>query len=70
MSRLVLIYSGDFRSYPMGGVLEYAKNFARYAPVEVYVVGLTLDREQPVGQWSVVRLGDVERPFLPYSLCG
>jgi glycosyltransferase involved in cell wall biosynthesis len=65
MSRLVLIYSGDFRSYPMGGVLEYAKNFARYAPVEVYVVGLTLDREQPVGQWSVVRLGDVERPFLP-----
>jgi glycosyltransferase involved in cell wall biosynthesis len=65
MSRLVLIYSGDFRSYPMGGVLEYAKNFAHYAPVEVYVVGLTLDREQPVGQWSVVRLGDVERPFLP-----
>jgi glycosyltransferase involved in cell wall biosynthesis len=65
MSRLVLIYSGDFRGYPMGGVLEYAKNFARYAPVEVYVVGLSLDPNQPIGRWDTLRLGTVERPFLP-----
>ncbi len=65
MSRLVLIYSGDFRGYPMGGVLEYAKNFARYAPVEVYVVGLTTDPSQPIGRWGTLQLGTVERPFLP-----
>ncbi|MEN3002526.1 MAG: glycosyltransferase family 4 protein [Armatimonadota bacterium] len=65
MSRLVLIYSGDFQGYPMGGVLEYAKNFARYAPVEVYLVGLTLDPYQRVGQWGKLRMGTVERPFLP-----
>jgi len=65
MSRLVLIYSGDFRGYPMGGVLEYAKNFARYAPVEVYVVGLTLNPEQSIGRWDTVRMGSVARPFLP-----
>ncbi|GBC92199.1 Mannosylfructose-phosphate synthase [bacterium HR15] len=61
----MLIYSGDFRSYPMGGVLEYAKNFARYAPVEVYVVGLTLDPSQPVGHWNTLCMGTVARPFLP-----
>ncbi len=65
MSRLVLIYSGDFRGYPMGGVLEYAKNFARYAPVEVFIVGLTLDASQPIGEWSRILLGAIERPFLP-----
>jgi len=65
LSRLVLIYSGDFRGYPMGGVLEYAKNFARYAPVEVYVVGLSLNPDQPIGRWDTLRLGSVERPFLP-----
>ncbi|CUU38330.1 Glycosyltransferase involved in cell wall bisynthesis [Armatimonadetes bacterium DC] len=65
MARLTLVYSGDFQGYPMGGVLEYVKNFARYAPVELRIVGLTLNPATPLGEWTTVRLKDVERPFLP-----
>lgn len=65
MATLTLVYSGDFQSYPMGGVLEYVKNFARYAPVEVRLVGLTLNRDLRLGQWTTLCLKDVERPFLP-----
>lgn len=67
MKKLLLIYGGDFETYPMGGVLEYVKNFARYMPeeVEISLVGLTLDPQVPLGQWRTVRLGDVERAFLP-----
>ncbi len=65
MRRLTLVYSGDFEGYPMGGVLEYAKNFARYAPVDLRIVGLTLNPALPIGQWTTIRLKEVERPFLP-----
>ncbi len=65
IQRLTLVYSGDFEGYPMGGVLEYAKNFARYAPVELRIVGLTLNPRVPIGQWRTLRLKEVERPFLP-----
>lgn len=65
MASLTLVYSGDFQSYPMGGVLEYVKNFARYAPIDVRLVGLTLNPTTPVGQWTTLCLKDVERPFLP-----
>jgi glycosyltransferase involved in cell wall biosynthesis len=74
MKKLLLIYGGDFETYPMGGVLEYVKNFARYfSPVdgghpegmEISLVGLTLDPQVPLGKWRTVRLGDVERAFLP-----
>lgn len=65
LRRLTLVYSGDFEGYPMGGVLEYAKNFARYAPVDLRIVGLTLDPQVPIGQWRTLRLKEVERPFLP-----
>ncbi len=65
MRRLTLVYSGDFEGYPMGGVLEYAKNFARYAPVDLRIVGLTLNPALPIGQWTSIRLKEVERPFLP-----
>lgn len=67
MKKLLLIYGGDFETYPMGGVLEYVKNFARYIPddVEISLTGLTLNPEVPLGEWRTVRLGDVERAFLP-----
>ncbi len=47
MRKLILAYAGDFAEYPMGGVLEYTKNFARYAPVELYCVGITTDPDCP-----------------------
>lgn len=67
MKELILIYAGDFETYPMGGVLEYVKNFARYLPeeIEISLVGITLNPQQAVGQWTTVRLGDKERAFLP-----
>ncbi|MDW8106785.1 MAG: glycosyltransferase family 4 protein [Armatimonadota bacterium] len=65
MRRLILVYAGDFAEYPMGGVLEYTKNFARYAPVELYCVGITTNPTQPLRQWTTVNIKSVERPFLP-----
>ncbi|BCW94978.1 MAG: glycosyltransferase family 4 protein [Fimbriimonadales bacterium] len=65
MRKLIVAYAGDFAEYPMGGVLEYTKNFARYAPVELYCVGITTNPDLPLRQWTTVRLKDVERPFLP-----
>lgn len=65
MRKLVLAYAGDFAEYPMGGVLEYTKNFSRYAPVELYCVGVTTDPTMPLRRWTTVKLKDVERPFLP-----
>ncbi len=65
MRKVLLVYAGDFESYPMGGVLEYTKNFARYAPGALACVGITVDPNVPVGQWTTVRIGNVERPFLP-----
>jgi len=65
MCKLILVYAGDFAEYPMGGVLEYTKNFARYAPVELYCVGITTDPHLPLRQWSTVKIKHVERPFLP-----
>lgn len=65
MRKLVLAYAGDFAEYPMGGVLEYTKNFSRYAPVELYCVGITTDPDLPLRQWTTVRIKEVERPFLP-----
>jgi hypothetical protein len=65
MRKLILAYAGDFAKYPMGGVLEYTKNFARYAPVELYCVGITTNPDLPLRQWTTVRLKNSERPFLP-----
>ncbi|MCS7209739.1 MAG: glycosyltransferase [Fimbriimonadales bacterium] len=65
MRKLILAYAGDFAEYPMGGVLEYTKNFARYAPVELYCVGITTDPRLPLRQWTTVKIKEVERPFLP-----
>ncbi|MCX7993043.1 MAG: glycosyltransferase [Fimbriimonadales bacterium] len=65
MRKLILAYAGDFAEYPMGGVLEYTKNFSRYAPVELYCVGITTDPELPLRQWTTVKIKEVERPFLP-----
>jgi hypothetical protein len=65
MRKLIVAYAGDFAEYPMGGVLEYTKNFARYAPVELYCVGITTDPNLPLRQWTTVRLKNSERPFLP-----
>ncbi|MCS7300258.1 MAG: glycosyltransferase family 4 protein, partial [Fimbriimonadales bacterium] len=65
MRKLIVAYAGDFAEYPMGGVLEYTKNFSRYAPVELYCVGITTDPALPLRQWTTVKLKDVERPFLP-----
>ena len=65
MRKLILAYAGDFADYPMGGVLEYTKNFARYAPVELYCVGITTDPDLSLRQWTTVRLKNSARPFLP-----
>lgn len=65
MRKLIVAYAGDFAEYPMGGVLEYTKNFARYAPVEVYCVGITTNPDLPLRQWTTVQLKNSVRPFLP-----
>ncbi|GIV08819.1 MAG: hypothetical protein KatS3mg019_0910 [Fimbriimonadales bacterium] len=65
MRKLILAYAGDFAEYPMGGVLEYTKNFSRYAPVELYCVGVTTNPSLPLRQWTTVKLKALERPFLP-----
>lgn len=65
MRKLIVAYAGDFADYPMGGVLEYTKNFSRYAPVELYCVGITTDPTMPLRRWTTVKIKDIERPFLP-----
>lgn len=65
MRKLIVAYAGDFADYPMGGVLEYTKNFSRYAPVELYCVGITTDPAIPLRQWTTVKIREIERPFLP-----
>lgn len=65
MRKLIVAYAGDFAEYPMGGVLEYTKNFSRYAPVELYCVGITTNPDLPLRQWTTVKIKNIERPFLP-----
>lgn len=67
MTKLVLIYGSDFQAYPMGGIVEYVKNFACYSPpdIELYLVGLTLTPSVPRGQWRRLPIQETDYPFLP-----
>ena len=65
MSKLLIIENCNFKDYPTGGTLSFAKQLINALPTEkIALVGITTE-DIKIGEWSVIVLSDVQFDFFP-----
>lgn len=59
MKRFLNIESCNFVDYPTGGQTTFAKQVMQAYGNEVALVGITTDKNIPIGEWTKVKIGEI-----------
>lgn len=65
--RILIIDFCNFEDYPIGGYLTFAKNMIFSFGNDIAMVGITTDKDDPVGKWFKKSIGGVSFDFLAFA---
>jgi len=67
IKRILIIDFCNFEDYPIGGYLTFAKNMIFAFGNDIALVGITTDKEDPVGKWFKKSIGGVSFDFFAFA---
>jgi len=65
--RILIIDFCNFEDYPIGGYLTFAKNMILSFGNDIALVGITTDKNDPIGKWFKKSISSVEFDFFAFA---
>ena len=58
--KMFIFHATDYINYPLGGTLGTIKNYLKYSRFDCYLVGITREKREKIGEWRQIDIDGVK----------